>query len=55
MIRWIGILLATISVASFAEDKPSSYILMQEDIAVLKHDFNEAVDQIRLVFIVGPT
>ena len=31
------------------------YILMQNDLAPLKADFNEAVDQVRLVFIVGPT
>ena len=31
------------------------YVLMQEDLAELRSAFNQAVDQVRLVFIVGPT
>ncbi len=33
----------------------NSYILMADDLAELKADFNESVDQVRLVFIVGPS
>ncbi len=33
----------------------SPYVLMDDDLAALKSDFNAAVDQVRLVFIVGPT
>ena len=39
----------------FAADDASSLVVMQDDLAELKADFNEAVDQVRLVFIVGPT
>ena len=34
---------------------PPRIIDMVEDLAILKSDFNAAVDQVRLVFIVGPT
>ena len=33
----------------------SEYVVMGEDLADLKADFNAAVDQVRLLFIVGPT
>ena len=36
-------------------DDVKSYIVMQNDLKDIKADFNEAVDQVRLVFIVGPT
>ena len=36
-------------------DDSSSLVVMQDELAELKADFNEAVDQVRLVFIVGPT
>ena len=32
-----------------------SYIVMHEDLAELKADFNAASDKVRLFFIVGPT
>ena len=32
-----------------------SYVVMDSDLAEIKADFNSAVDQVRLVFIVGPT
>ena len=32
-----------------------SYVVMGDDLAALKTDFNAAVDQVRLLFIVGPT
>ncbi len=54
MIRWFVVLLAAFSSLSFAEKNPP-YVLMQEDLTALKRDFNEAVDQVRLLFIVGPT
>lgn len=31
------------------------YVVMGEDLAALKTDFNAAIDQVRLLFIVGPT
>ena len=34
---------------------PAEVIELSEDLAELKADFNAAVDQVRLVFIVGPT
>ena len=34
---------------------PHEIIDMAENLAELKADFNTAVDQVRLVFIVGPT
>ena len=33
----------------------NSYVVMADDLAKLKADFNESVDQVRLVFIVGPS
>lgn len=41
------------STANAEETKP--YTLMKNDLIALKADFNAAVDQVRLVFIVGPT
>lgn len=32
-----------------------SYIVMNDDLAELKADFNAASDKVRLFFIVGPT
>ena len=34
---------------------PHEVVDLDEDLAQLKADFNAAVDQLRLVFIVGPT
>ena len=31
------------------------YLVMGDDLAALKTDFNAAIDQVRLLFIVGPT
>lgn len=33
----------------------NSYVVMADDLAQLKADFNDSADQVRLVFIVGPT
>ena len=55
MIRYLSALIFVLSMSSVADDNELTYILMQDDLAPLKHDFNEAVDQLRLVFIVGPT
>ena len=41
--------------SALAEEQAMPYVLMDEDLAELKSDFNDAVDQVRLVFIVGPT
>ena len=41
--------------AAMAGNSPMPYVLMDDDLAALKSDFNAAVDQVRLVFIVGPT
>jgi hypothetical protein len=48
-------LLVMFSAAGFAQDDGLPYVLMQPDLGELKRDFNDAVDQARLVFIVGPT
>ena len=55
MIRYLSALIFMLSIPSFADDNELPYILMQDDLAPLKRDFNEAVDQLRLVFVVGPT
>ncbi len=55
MTRWVGLLLAIFAANALAERTPPAYVLMQKDLVELKRDFNEAVDQVRLVFIVGPT
>ncbi len=36
-------------------DPADDYVVMSDDLAALKTDFNEAIDQVRLLFIVGPT
>ena len=33
----------------------NSYVVMADDLAQLKADFNDSADQVRLVFIVGPS
>ena len=52
---WYGALLLFFSFPGHGNETPSPYVLMQNDLAPLKADFNTAVDQVRLVFIVGPT
>ena len=50
--------LCCVALASACEDYNSltnSYVVMTDDLAELKADFNESVDQVRLVFIVGPS
>lgn len=42
------------STSAFAEED-LGYVLMGEDLSAIKHDFNAAVDQVRLLLIVGPT
>ena len=46
---------ASLLFASLVATAEEPYVLMQDDLAALKSDFNDAVDQVRLVFIVGPT
>lgn len=48
------LLLLTIPLTGFASDSVP-YAHMDADLAELKRDFNDAADQVRLVFIVGPT
>ena len=51
-VAWFVMLAAAFAAA----DEPAlPYVVMGEDLAELKRDFNEAADQVRLVFIVGPT
>ena len=50
---WLCLFICVLCYSAFAEDQP--YVLMHEDLAELKADFNNAADQVRLVFIVGPT
>ena len=38
-----------------AVSDPADYVVMGDDLTALKTDFNEAIDQVRLLFIVGPT
>jgi hypothetical protein len=33
----------------------AEYVVMGDDLVALKTDFNAAIDQVRLLFIVGPT
>jgi hypothetical protein len=53
--RWCVALLVVLWAASSAGESSRPYVLMENDLADLKAGFNEAVDQVRLVFIVGPT
>ena len=54
-VGWLTTLLLLFSFLARASETPVPYVLMQDDLAPLKTDFNAAVDQVRLVFIVGPT
>ena len=60
-VTWLAVplLLVAMSIGVAGEnanpDATMTYTLMQEDLGQFKTDFNEAVDQVRLVFIVGPT
>ncbi len=36
-------------------DPADDYVVMGDDLVALKTDFNAAIDQVRLLFIVGPT
>ena len=38
-----------------ADTTSDEYVVMGDDLAALRRDFNAAIDQVRLVFIVGPT
>lgn len=49
------LMVGAFSNSALAETQEMPYVLMDEDLAELKSDFNDAVDQVRLVFIVGPT
>ena len=53
--HWFAASLIVVSIAASGTEPEPSYVLMQSDLAELKADFNTAVDQVRLVFIVGPT
>ena len=53
MRTFAAFLLLAVSSAGSANDAP--YIVMEQDLAAIESDFNEAVDQVRLIFIVGPT
>ena len=50
---WLSLAMWSISCSVFAQDQ--TYILMDDELSELRTDFNDAVDQVRLVFIVGPT
>ncbi len=50
-----GAMLLFFSLLASSDEPPRPYVLMENDLAQLKTDFNEAVDQVRLIFIVGPT
>ena len=50
-----GAMLLFFSLLVRSDEPPRPYVLMENDLVQLKTDFNEAVDQVRLVFIVGPT
>ncbi len=50
---WLCLFVCVLSCSAFGEEQP--HVHMDADLAELKADFNEAADQVRLVFIVGPT
>ncbi len=55
MRRLLLLTLLSLPITTLASDSPLPYVLMDDDLAALKSDFNAAADQVRLVFIVGPT
>ncbi len=54
-VPWLCLFVCAVASPALAEQPELPYVLMDEDLAELKSDFNDAVDQVRLVFIVGPT
>ena len=52
---WLCLFTCAIASSALAEQPELPYVLMDEDLSELKSDFNHAVDQVRLLFIVGPT
>ena len=52
---WLYMFVSAVASPALAEETTLPYVLMNEDLSELKSDFNDAVDQVRLVFIVGPT
>lgn len=52
---WLCLFVCAVTSSALAGEPTLPYVLMDEDLAELKSDFNDAVDQVRLVFIVGPT
>ena len=50
------VLVLALSLAGCSQaDANTDYVHMDSDLKALKADFNAASDQVRLVFIVGPT
>ncbi len=50
---WLCVFICMTWCVAYAGEQP--YVRMDADLSELKADFNGAVDQVRLVFIVGPT
>ncbi len=50
----IALLLCVSGVRALAADAPP-YVKMGKDLSALKADFNSRADQLRLLYIVGPT
>ncbi|MEJ2132151.1 MAG: hypothetical protein P8Y95_11155 [Gammaproteobacteria bacterium] len=53
--HWLAAMLAFATCAATSAETDPGFVDMQKDLAALKAEFNEAVDRVRLVFIVGPT
>ena len=54
-VPWLCLFVCAVASPALAEETTLPYVLMNEDLSELKSDFNAAVDQVRLLFIVGPT
>lgn len=54
-LRLLAVLLLAAAPPFVSAATPPPYVVMQDDLARLKADFNAAADGVRLVFIVGPT
>ena len=54
-LRLLMVLLLAAAPAFVCAASPTPYVVVEDDLARLKADFNAAADGVRLVFIVGPT
>ena len=54
-IIYLLIIYVSVGASCAVADDVKPYTVMRDDLAELKTDFNQAADQVRLLFIISPT